>query len=146
MFVSWFSKAKYMVNVCLSATQFQLGFPDISTLSALALGLSWLHSPLQSSYLFWNWWSISCKISCWKGAPYFFPSFSLVISHPYSLGTHQCNFLDFFSYFLSCNIVISHWYADVSNRAYKNATKVCWLFYLIYIIALYTYHSYSMGI
>lgn len=133
---------------------FQLLNPSLGSLTFLhSLLLHWdlvdfihpcslvIYSEIHDPYL------AKFTTHCWKGAPYFFPPFLfLVISHLYSLGTHQCNFLGLFFNFLSCNIVISHWYTDVSNRAYQNATKVCWLFYLIYIITLYTYHSYSIGI
>lgn len=49
-------------------------------------------------------------------------------------------------YFLSCNAVISHWYADMfqTEPLTRAPTEVWLLFYLIYTIVLYTHHSYSL--
>lgn len=53
LFVGWLSNAKYMGNLCASATQFQLEFPDISILPALAVStMPTTLFALQYSYLF----------------------------------------------------------------------------------------------
>lgn len=115
-------KGKYMVNLCISATQFQSGFPGISILPALAI------SDIGD---FVN----SCSVVIYSEMC---DSYIVV----FATALVPIYFFFYFSFTWCSHLTLICRY--VSNGAFHNATEVWWLFYLTYTIALYAHHTYSI--